>query len=495
LGRAVTGPLLGRGLFVDRPGGGSSLRRIGAAGEVLLSEAGLRAAWRRAGLAQNLGELRQLRAADDALRQVAEHLEQMRALAAHRDGERLQGAEREAIERGLIELKAAIDALAAKHLGGTRFVPSSVMPAAEEVANAPSTAATDALLASSGIRVVGGGGDSVVSTVAVAAGSGLALGAQFDTNEVTALNVSQAAAGVTFALAAEGTAYTVQDLVTSTMVVGAVFADQTVTDVDVSAAVADRTLDLQRTGLGRVRMRDATSGASQTLDLALVVGGGEKVLNFDQLGVRITLSGGAVLADTLAQALDGQTVVTKTQTDYDRLRLTNTLSGANQVVTFDAIALTSGPKLVDFFALGVAFTLDGPAESTLDALVLSMDGVTLTTETEETVVPGGAVFVDAPEEDAAPVTISSVVVAGPQTEAADDLEALTAAVADALAEVSQRRAAVRSEVERLRSGEPLDGPTAARLTEGLMFRASLFPAAHGGIDRELVAMLLAAEGR
>jgi hypothetical protein len=468
--------------------GGLSLRRTGGVdGELLLSEPGRRAAERRIPLGQSLSEIRALRAVDSALADVASHLERMRSRASP-EGGLPEGAEREALDQRLTDLKTAIDALAKKHLDGATILPSSAMPSVDEIAEELTAAATRALLAGSSVEEVGGAVDRLVSSVVAAASSSLRVGSAFDANEVTALDVSRAAADTTFVLTADSTTFVAQNVASSTVVTGAVFAGQTVTAVDVSAAGADRTFTLKRTGLNRLKMTDSVTGASQTLDLSLLQAAGEKRLNYDQLGVSITLTGDAVIADTLAQALDNQTVVTTTVTDYTALRLTNSATGASQAIAFDALATSSGPKVVDFFEMGVSFTLDGPAESSTDALIQALHNATIVTETQQVLAEGEA-FIDQREDE--PLDV----VSGPEaaTEAPDDLDALTAAIAEALADISQRREATRAEIERLRAGGVLDRSGAFALAQRLLQDASLLPAAHSRVDREVVEALLAAE--
>ncbi|MEE9278076.1 MAG: hypothetical protein V3V06_06655 [Dehalococcoidia bacterium] len=345
---------------------------------------------RRLELAQATQEHNRLASQISALDKTQGLLQRMQELASAANKDGLTTSDRDSIAQQLAELNAEAQETFSRTLLSPISFPSLAAATATTL-DSRSTARIGSTIAGLGLAALDVTGADAGATFVLQVGGALSktvlhssstlrVGDTLDAHAVTTVDVSTAAAGRTFAFSTVNTQTVVVDPV-STVKLGAVFDSNTVTAIDVSSADANTTFTLSKTGTFKVTLTNDTTSQSQELNLAGVTNkAGDKVFNFDQLGVQFTLNGPAESSNgAIATALDGGTIVTMMGGQSTALRLTDQATGANQTIALDSIASTSGDKLINFNQLGIAVSLTGPAESSAGTLAQAFRNKTIVT--------------------------------------------------------------------------------------------------------------------
>ncbi|PZC49698.1 MAG: hypothetical protein DK306_000458 [Chloroflexi bacterium] len=148
---------------------------------------------------------------------------------------------------------------------------------------------------------------------------------------------------------------------------GSVFLDATlspnvVTSVDVSKVTAGDDFLFSQNGQ-RITLTNTRTSAEQEIDVGSVAGiNGAKLLDFDQLDVKLTLTGAASLNGTLfAKTLEGQTINTSLSLSDATVVAEDLASGAVQGHTSQTLTGSTGRSRVSLEQIGFAITIAGTA--------------------------------------------------------------------------------------------------------------------------------------
>ena len=157
-----------------------------------------------------------------------------------------------------------------------------------------------------------------------------------------------------------------------------------VTAVTMTGVAAGTTFTLSRNG-SDIELQNTITNAKQRIDIQNIAGqAGAKVIDFDQLGVQISLTGAAESGnDALAKALDDRTLVASAGLSGAAIRLTHAETGTSQLLDVSALAGGAGAKSLNFSQLGVTVTLTGDAEDFAGELALALNGSTITATTRQ----------------------------------------------------------------------------------------------------------------